>query len=170
MINLNAKNLKDFRAFYSLYNQLRVFDLVIAHLIWAQYWTGMAGVLNKSLRRKILWVEHNVYYKRSRIEWLILRILARFIKKIISVSEEVSNYFNKNTGLDSEIIYNAIMPLVPGKNKQIHDNKIFKIAIYGRLVDQKNPSLAVESYLDAASKCNTKISLSIIGGGQLLNG
>ena len=59
VIRLEARNLTDIKIFLKLKSRLKLYDLIIAQLLWAQYWTGLIGLFNKSLRCKILWVEQN---------------------------------------------------------------------------------------------------------------
>jgi hypothetical protein len=77
---LNASSLKDIKIFLKLKKELKLYDLVIAELLWAQYWTGFIGLINKSIRHKIVWVEHNVYKKRTHCQWLVLKFLGNFNK------------------------------------------------------------------------------------------
>lgn len=168
---LNATSLKDLASFYQLYKSLNDFDLIFSHLIWAQYWTGLFGIFNKSIRKKVIWVEHNVYINRTRVEWRVLGFLGRFVNKIIAVSDEVSLFLFEKTQLKSEIIYNAIT--VPNNGVRVNEanSKHINIAIYGRLVSQKNPILGVNSFLLLKEKLNLplNLTLNVIGNGPLKN-
>ena len=105
---LEARSLTDIKSFFKLKSRLKSYDIVIGQLLWAQYWTGLVGLFDKSLRRKILWVEHNEYISKRYWHWLIIKILGRFTRKIIAVSDEVSLSFSQRTNLKTEVIYNAI--------------------------------------------------------------
>jgi len=170
VFRLEADSLKDFKMFFKLKKELKLFDLVIAHLLWAQYWTGFVSLLDKSMRDKILWVEHNVYINRGYLEWVVLKFLGRFIKKIIAVSDEVGQSFSSKTNLKTEVIYNAIsihkdcyanIPTAHGNS--------FGIAFYGRVVTQKNPYLAINAYIQLAEEreFHIRTKLHVIGGGPL---
>jgi glycosyltransferase involved in cell wall biosynthesis len=167
---LNASSLKDIKIFIKLRKELKLYDLVIAELIWAQYWSGFIGLFDKSIRQKIMWVEHNVYKNRTRWQWLMLRILGNFVDKIIAVSDEVSLSFSQKTNLRTEVIYNAIVvPKNCHPNFSIGNRESIGIALYGRLVPQKNPTLAINAFLNLTKENNllVKYKLEIIGGGSL---
>ena len=167
---LKANSLKDIKIFLKLKKELKLYDLVIAELLWAQYWTGFIGLLDKSIRHKIIWVEHNVYKNRTRWQWLVIKFLGNFVKKIIAVSDEVSLSFSQKTNLKTEIIYNAI--IVPNNchaNFSFCNKDSISIALYGRLVPQKNPSRAIDVFLELTKESDllVKPKLEIIGGGSL---
>lgn len=170
LYRLNASSLKDLKIFLKLKKELELYDLVIAELLWAQYWTGFIGLLNKSMRHKIVWVEHNVYKKRTRSQWLVLKFLGNFVKKVIAVSEEVSLSFSQKTNLKTEVIYNAIVvPKNCHANFSMNKTDSISIALYGRLVPQKNPYRAIDAFLKLTKENDLLIKpkLEIIGGGSL---
>lgn len=170
VFRLEARNLTDIKVFFKLKSRLKLYDLVIAQLLWAQYWTGFIGLLNKSLRCKILWVEHNEYINRGYWQWLVIKILGRFTRKIIAVSDEVSVSFSKRTNLKTDIIYNSIsVPERYSMNFSVGNSDSISIALYGRLVPQKNPHLAINAFLKLAKEGDllVKPKLRVIGGGSL---
>ena len=167
---LEANSLKDLKIFLKLKSELKLYDLVIAQLLWAQYWTGLIGLLDKSFRYKIVWVEHNEYKNRGYWQWLIIKILGRFTRKIIAVSDEVSLSFSQRTNLKTDVIYNAIsVPKDCFMNLHINNTDSINIALYGRLVPQKNPYLAINAFLKLDKKSDLLVQpkLQIIGGGTL---
>jgi len=170
VVRINAKNLKDIKSFNFLRKLLKNEDLIIAHLIWAQLWTGTFCMIDRTFRKKTFWVEHNVYKDRKWHSWIIIRVLSYWIMQIFAVSEEVSSYLYKKARLKSRIIYNAIsVPSNDLARSPFIDGKNLNFAIYGRLVSQKNPQLAIDSFLKFRNRTNSLIApmLNIIGSGQL---
>jgi len=147
IVRLNAKNIKDFSSFIRLKRMLDSYDLIFAHMIWSQYWSGLMCVIDKSFRNKLTWIEHNVYLNRKNVEWKILSLLGKFVSEVIAVSSEVSDFFCSRTSIKPKVIHNPIV--VPKKliGFSKFNKKYFDIAVYGRLVHQKNPYLAINSFL-----------------------
>lgn len=148
---------------------LKTHEYILAHLIWAQYWTGIMCVLDKSFRKKTIWFEHNVYLNRKFLHWKILKLLGFFIKSVIAVSEEVSSYFKMKTNIQPKVLHNALSVPQLMKSTPRFKDKIMQIGIYGRLVDQKNPFLAANSFLELCKLKNVKYlgRLNVIGSGPL---
>jgi glycosyltransferase involved in cell wall biosynthesis len=167
---LNASGLIDLNVFLKLRKELESFNLIIAHLFWAQLWTGFVGLFTRAVRTKILWVEQNVYVNRNFWQWQIMKFLAQFIKKVIAVSDEVGRFYFEKTAVRTEIIYNPIsLPRDCNVTLASKQGNSISIAFYGRLVTQKNPYLAINSFIQfshqQASLFETK--LNVIGGGNL---
>jgi glycosyltransferase involved in cell wall biosynthesis len=169
VVRLNSKNLFDFSSFLRLKRMLKAYDSIFAHLIWAQYWTGIFCFIDKTFRNRVIWFEHNVYKNRKNIHWLLLSFLGRFVKKVLVVSEEVAEYFLGKTKLKSIIVHNAIYIPSHLQIKPEFNKKHFDIAIFGRLIPQKNPFLAIESFLKLSKQNDlSRIPrLNLIGDGTL---
>lgn len=169
LIRLEAKKLTDLSSFLRLKRILKNHEYIFAHLIWAQYWSGLMCVLDKSFREKTIWFEHNLYLDRKFLHWKILKFLGLFIKNVIAVSEEVSSYFTINTKIKTKVLPNPISVPKHLTGNARFEGKIVDIAVYGRLVNQKNPFLAADSFLELHRLKNIKYSprLNIIGSGQL---
>lgn len=166
---LGARSLCDVKKFNRLRRNLLSYDLIFSHLIWAQIWSGVMALMNKRLRKRLIWVEHNTYLNRGRIIWYLLSKLGKFTKSIVSVSDEVADFFSKNTNLNCIVIPNSIF--VPQKNN-IRTNKLNKqlrVACLGRLVVQKRLDLALTAFNIFQSLHNSDFEsgLTIIGGGPL---
>ena len=101
---------------------------------------------------------------------MAIKILGRFTRKIIAVSDEVSISFSRRTNLKTDIIYNSIsVPKNYFMNFSFGNSDSISIALYGRLVPQKNPHLAINAFLKLAKEGDllVKPKLRIIGGGSL---
>jgi glycosyltransferase involved in cell wall biosynthesis len=129
------------------------------------------ALMNKSLRKRLIWVEHNTYLNRERIIWYLLSKLGKFTKSIISVSDEVADFFSKNTNLNSIVIPNSISVSPKNTIRTSKSNKQLRVACLGRLVVQKRLDLALSAFsiFQSMQSSDFKSGLTIIGGGPLEN-
>jgi glycosyltransferase involved in cell wall biosynthesis len=166
---LGARNLSDVKQFNLLRKNLLSYDLIFSHLIWAQIWSGVMALMNKNLRKRLIWVEHNTYLNRRKITWYLLSKLGKFTKSIVSVSDEVADFFSKNTNLNSIVIPNSISVSPKNTLRTSKYNKQLRVACLGRLVVQKRLDLALNAFniFQSMHSSEFKSSLTIIGGGPL---
>lgn len=165
---ISATNMFDFRAMGSLVRLAMRFkpSHIQAHLYWSQIW----GVLPKIIvpGSRLFWVEHNTYLNRSRLQWMLFRIMAIFTKGIISVSFEVKEYLRVRKIFSTDVIPNPISNVFTYKPGTKRSNTF---VFLGRLNEQKNPKLAISAFEFA--KVNGLIgdnSRLILGGdGPLLD-
>ena len=162
---INARNMRDFRGFYRFLKVIRKKDSVlIANLFWSQIWSALLNTLGNL--QDIYWVEHNVYLNRSRSQWFIYQLLTHKIISILAVSEEISDFLQNRIKLPVRIIKNAAISSY-ARNDTSRDFPQFLFV--GRLVEQKNPILALEAFKYALNNSlipkNSKLSL--IGDGPL---
>ncbi len=169
IIRLHAVDLKDLKKLITLRKLLKKYDLIIAHLYWAQIWTGFIKLISRKLRAKLIWIEHNTYFDRTYAEWLVYRIAAKSVKTIYSVSEEVSDYVTSKSKIKSKVVYNAIT--IP-KNLSIFPPPLINynsinVAFYGRLSSQKNPFLAASVFQNFRTNISKapEVKFNIIGDG-----
>lgn len=164
VFRLNARNffdLKTFCKFSRLCSHL-VPQTFIASIYRAQIWSAFAKPKNS----KLIWVEHNTYLKRSKIQWLIMRLLAIKVNKIVAVSNDVRRITESRLKKTVTVIPNPTTFSTTINLKQVRKNDFIFI---GRLVHQKNPELVLESFYEFHEKYNTNSLLHIVGSGELLN-
>jgi glycosyltransferase involved in cell wall biosynthesis len=171
VIRLNASSLKDFRKLIILRKLLKRYDLIIAHLYWAQIWTGLIRLFSRKSLAKLIWVEQNTYINRTYVEWMTFKIMAKSVSTIYGVSEEVGDYVKNKTNLKTEVLYNSIV--VPedlrALSHPVINSGIVNVAFYGRLVPQKNPFLAVSVFQNFRTDIPNapEVRFNIIGDGSL---
>jgi glycosyltransferase involved in cell wall biosynthesis len=140
---LNAVNIFSLLKFTELYKTIKRLnsDQIYAHLYWSQIWCGCINLFNK--KAKIIWVEHNTYFDRSRTQWLFYKIVSTRVFKIIAVSSEVKKYLQNRTSSPIQVILN---PIVIRNLKGIRNFSKPLFVFVGRLNKQKNPLLAIKAF------------------------
>ena len=168
VVRLEAHGLLDVRALHKLRAELKDHELTIAHLLWAQIWSALIQI-RKS--QKLIWVEHNMYLNRSRAWWFILRLLGKAPHTIVSVSEEVSSFFYRKTGIITKVVHNAIVVpyLEPPPQKHPFDREKLRVAFYGRISGQKDPLFAASIFKELNQKQSSRFNfeVEIIGSGPM---
>jgi glycosyltransferase involved in cell wall biosynthesis len=164
--DVHGSGILDVKSLYRLSKILNDFQPteVHAHLYWSQVWTGL--LLFKSFPL-LKWVEHNMYTGRTAFQWTIYRWLSKKCVRVIAVSREVCNYLYAQAGISSITISN---PITGGFKSCKRDLAKPVFVVAGRLVAQKNPSLAIKSF-ELALRLKLipeKSTLLIIGQGPLM--
>ena len=136
-----------------------------SHLYWSQIWSGIFKIVSRNLR--LIWVEHNTYFNRTRLQWFAYRVLSINCEKIIAVSFEVKDFLSLKGLSKTHVILNPISPVFV--RSPIRERKLWFILL-GRLNQQKNPWLAIDSFEWALSRnlIPRESKLIIAGDGPLL--
>jgi glycosyltransferase involved in cell wall biosynthesis len=166
VVRVNAKSLLDFRSFNFFLAEIRKFnpEAIYANLFWSQIWSGLAFI--RSQKFKVIWIEHNTYIARTRIQWLCYRILNHFTMANFAVSIEIREYLTTKSIKNLRQIRNcANPPVIPRKNGRERPHFVF----LGRLVPQKNPILALQGFNLALNEglIPSDSKLSFIGDGEM---
>jgi glycosyltransferase involved in cell wall biosynthesis len=137
---LQARNMIDIKPFLMLCKILREnrYDKLVANLFWSQMWSACVPFGN----HEMIWIEHNTYFTRTKLQWIVYRYLARRTKGIISVSSDVHNYLQQRK-IRSNIVYNPVSIDANNRNSATR-REDFLFA--GRLNKQKNPLLALDAF------------------------
>ncbi len=136
-----------------------------AHLYWSQLWSGIYKAF--SFSSCLLWVEHNTYFNRTRLQWATYRVLASVCTRIVAVSFEVQDFLISKRIDNTHVILNPISPLFvrdPSRKRKL------QFVLLGRLNQQKNPWLAIDSFEWAMAQnlIPKESELIIAGDGPLL--
>ena len=123
--------------------------------------------LLKNVNSKVFWMEQNTYTMRTKFHWFVMRILAHKISKIICISEDVAKYTMGKISNSKKIVVipNPIHTSVIKIENQVRKNDFIFV---GRLVMQKNPSLAIESFATFLDTYKLDSCLHIVGDGELM--
>ena len=158
--HLNAKNFFDLIAlfrFRTIYINLNS-DYYIASIYRAQIWS----VIIKKSNSKLIWVEHNTYFSRSRLQWIIMRLLSLRVNKIVAVSRDVKIFSQKKLKRSISVVPN---PSTFTKPKSLKVKRQNHFVFIGRLVEQKNPILLLHSFAKFLELFDDNSFLHIIGDG-----
>jgi glycosyltransferase involved in cell wall biosynthesis len=167
IFRIAAKNFFDLKAFLRFLSMVHKVapHYVHAHLYWSQIWSIFLKTIYTKIR--IVWIEHNTYFERSRLKWVVFKFFSIFTFRIIAVSYEVKNYLSEHNLKKASVIFNPISPIFLSSHKII-SNPTFLFV--GRLNEQKNPNLTLNAFEFALNGClipeNSK--LLICGEGPLL--
>ncbi len=134
------------------------FDVVHSHGLYPSMWAAFTAIFS-GVPATILHC-HSVYYGISKMDAMKLKILSRFARKVIAVSEAVKKSLVEFVGLDPKkvlVIHNGIPGMRPQdpRTKALSREKLglkksdFVIGHVGRLVRFKGQRLIV----DAAARC-----------------
>ena len=165
VFRIDAKNVLDFKAFIRFFRLIRDlrFETIICNLYWSQIWGAIAASL---LNVGVLWVEHNTYKNRTKLQWIVFKFLSSKTSTIVSVSTDVKTFLLDHR-INSQVILNPVRSI---ENLHLTRNKYPTFIFIGRLVTQKRPFLAVESLSFAIKESLLPKStvLEIFGEGPLL--
>jgi glycosyltransferase involved in cell wall biosynthesis len=162
---VNASNMFDLFGFLRFLKLVKVgSSAVVANLYWSQIWSSISNLFHS--KNKLMWVEHNTYVNRSKVQWIVFRFLSRRVNRLLAVSSEIEEFIADKVLCGSELVSNAAVSYFSREVTSIENPQFLLV---GRLVDQKNPSLALSSFRAAIDKeiipKNSK--LIIIGAGPL---
>lgn len=160
-----ARNMHDIFGFIRFLKVARKRDsTIVANLFWSQVWSAL--LIFPKGAQKLFWVEHNTYLNRTGSHWLIYKLLSCRSKSVLAVSSEISDFLQKRVNIKVQLINNAATSFQAREKVQIEN---FRFLFVGRLVEQKNPLLALEAFkyaLDNATVPDNS-KLIVIGDGPL---
>lgn len=163
IIKLDSKRFLDFRGFLHFRKELlRIHpNIIISSIFRSQIWAALA----KPKRSKLIWMEHNTYVSRPRWQWKVMKLLLFKVDKIVGVSEEVKNFTESNLCKSAVAIPNARTLIKKDVNSRKRE---FDFIFVGRMVEQKNPILMLESFAEYIKRYSSKSELHFVGDGGLL--
>jgi glycosyltransferase involved in cell wall biosynthesis len=163
---LNTKKFLDIKNILLLRSHLNSFqsDYIIASIYRSQIWSSIVKPRNS----KLIWVEQNTYHSRSWAQWFLMRVLSFRVSRIISTSKEILRISCKK--ITNSRIKNTLLPnpINVFQAKPICSNRNNDFVFVGRMVNQKNPFFAIESFAYFIRKNDIKSRLHLIGDGLIL--
>ena len=163
---LDANNFLDIRALFKFLVLITKSNpsQVQAHLYWSQIWSIFLKFLLP--KTQIYWVEHNSYLQRTFLQWKFYKFFSNFSSKIIVVSNEIDVFLSQKKIKNNLVVYNPISANFTNIKKDLTKPQFLFV---GRLNEQKNPSLLLDSFNYAIeNQLIPKLSkLNICGEGLL---
>jgi glycosyltransferase involved in cell wall biosynthesis len=135
--------------------------LIISSIYRSQIWSAIA----KNKNSRLIWVEHNTYLSRTKMQWQLMKFMARKVDKLVGVSNEVRDITERKLKKTVHTVPNPIsLNLINRKlHKQTND-----FVFISRLVTQKNPELMLKSFSQFIESYGGNSKLHLVGGGPLL--
>jgi len=162
-----ARNMYDVTGFFKFLKVTRKKDsVIVANLFWSQIWSAL--VAHPARFQKLFWVEHNTYLNRTNSHWLFYSLLSRRAIAVLAVSAEIADFLQKRVNIRVQLVNNAALSL---HSRGEFPVDFFRFLFVGRLVDQKNPILALEAFKHAIDSgiIPEDSNLNVIGDGPLRN-
>ena len=160
--NLQAKKIFKFTTFLRYWKIMS--DLNPDYILASLYGSQILSAFFRPKSSALIWIEQNTYINRTALHWLIMRLLKTRVSKIICVSKEVLEVTNKYLGGNTVQLPNPIN--FPASIKIHMRNNDF--VFVGRMVEQKNPWLAINSFKVFLARFRVDARFHIIGDGELL--
>jgi glycosyltransferase involved in cell wall biosynthesis len=165
IVKFESIKLADIQLIKKLFNFFRLVkpDIVLASM----YRSMVLTAFTKNSKSKLIWMEQNTYFMRTKNQWRLLKVLTFRVFKIICISSDVANLTSSKISYRKKIVVipnPVIIPPADVSHLTRHNDFIF----VGRLVKQKNPSLALESFNYFLKTYNLDSHLHIVGDGELM--
>ena len=166
IIRLSARNMRDFKKLWQLRHIINDTDpdAIFANLYWSQIWTGICLYFNVKI--ELIWVEHNTYYNRNFAKWFVFKFLQKNKIRIFAVSQEILLFLQKKKISNIKIIPNCACKYGDRSTANLEHPEILFV---GRLVEQKNPLLAIEAFYEGLTNnlLPTHARLTFLGSGPM---
>lgn len=140
-------------------------DFIISSIYRSQIFSAIVKPKNTIL----IWVEQNTYYNRTRIQWIVMKILSFRVSRIICTSVEILMITEDKISKKRSLLLPNPINLLDSSVIDVVRNSDF--VFIGRMVDQKDPLLALQSFkhfLNTYKEISTNSRMHIIGEGHLL--
>jgi len=176
---LNFNNFRDIKNWFRVYQILRKYkpDVIFSYLFFSN---TILRVLKPLFRYKIMILEENTYFNKTKLKVLTDKILSYLTYKIIAISQTVKNFTadqekispDKFVVIHHSINYENIQSGLRNYNKNELKQKLGfekedKLVINAARVNwQKNHKLLIDSFAEFSKK-NTGYKLIILGEGPL---
>lgn len=136
-------------------------NIIISSIYRSQIWSACV----KPKTSKLIWIEHNTYYQRTKLQWNLMKVFSRRVDKIVGVSFDVSNFSGSKLNKAVVTIPN---PYTHKSFIQIAKKRSNDFIFVARLTSQKNPELMILSFAEFVRTYDSSSRLHIVGGGTIL--
>lgn len=178
--DLNLPKYENFQTFFL--NSRKIFRVILffklkfiflktkpSFIFASMYRSQVLAALAKPLYGKLLWVEQNTYLSRSSLQWNLMKLLSRRCSRIINTSAEIDTISRHKISQRKSILKpNPINTLEYKDSIACRENDFIFI---GRMVEQKNPLLAIRGFASFLSKkinSGYQSRMHFVGDGHLL--
>jgi glycosyltransferase involved in cell wall biosynthesis len=163
IVRLNSKSLLDLHALIEIHRLFKAFkpDVILASMYKSQIWSA----ITRLRQSKLIWIENNTYHNRTLAQWTVMKVMAKRVQKVVCISEEVKAITDNRISVKSEVIY---CPVNFPESLEIKEPYANDFIFIGRLIEQKNPKLLLESFDLYCKRYNVKSIMHLVGEGSLM--
>jgi len=163
IVRLCSKSLFDVKSLIMIYRLFKAIKpkIIISSIYKSQIWSGLIRPQNS----KLIWIENNTYHNRTNAQWILMKLVANKVHKVVCISEDVKLITDKRICVKSEVIY---CPVNFPENLKIKKPRTDDFIFIGRLIEQKNPKLLLESFQIYCKFYNHNSVLHVVGDGSLM--
>jgi glycosyltransferase involved in cell wall biosynthesis len=163
VVRLKSKKLFDIK---TMYRFKKIIDkiqpsIIISSIYKSQIWSAYV----KPKTSKLIWIEHNTYYQRTKLQWNLMKVLSRRVDKIVGVSSNVSDFTESKL---NKIVVTIPNPFTHNSAFTITSQRKKDFIFVARLTLQKNPELMILSFAEFVRTYDSSSRLHIVGGGVML--
>ena len=163
IIRLNSKSLLDLNTLIAIHSLFKAFkpDVIVASIFKSQIWSSII----RSRHSKLIWIENNTYHNRTLAQWKLMKVMAKRVHKVVCISKNVKVITDKRICVKSEVIY---CPINFPESLEIKEPCANDFIFIGRLIEQKNPKLLLESFDIFCKRYKGSSIMHLVGGGSLM--
>jgi len=163
IVRLKSKSLLDLKTLIAIYRLFKTFrpDVIIASIYKSQIWSAIIRLRHS----KLIWIENNTYHNRTVAQWKLMEVMAKRVHKVVCISEDVKVITDRRISVKSEVIY---CPVNFPENLEINEPRTNDFIFIGRLIEQKNPKLLLESFGLYCNRYNDNSIMHLVGEGSLM--
>ena len=103
IVRFNSKGFFDLHTLIAIYRWFKAFkpDVIVASIYRSQIWSAIVRVRDS----KLIWIENNTYHNRTLLQWKLMKVMAKRVHKVISISEDVKAITDRRIRVKSKVLY-----------------------------------------------------------------
>ena len=168
VIYLNSNRFFDVKSVIALSKLLARLkpNFIIASIFRSQ----ILSAIIKPKNSKLIWVEQNTYYNRTKMQWIIMRVLSFRVFRIICTSHRILMITQRKINKRKSVLLPNPINILD--SRKLNTTRTDDFVFIGRMVEQKNPLLAIHGFkhfLDQYEELSVNSRMHFIGGGGLIS-
>jgi glycosyltransferase involved in cell wall biosynthesis len=141
-------------------------NFIIASIFRSQILSAIAKPKNS----KLIWVEQNTYYNRTKVQWIMMKVLSFRVFRIICTSHRILIITQRKINKKKSVLLPNPINILD--SRKLNTTRTDDFVFIGRMVEQKNPLLAIHGFnyfLDQYNEFSSNSRMHFIGSGGLLS-
>lgn len=164
IVQFNSNSFLDLRTLIVIRRLFKAFkpDVTVASIYKSQIWSAITRLRHS----KLIWIENNTYHNRTFLQWMVMKVMVKRVNKVVCISEDVKAITDRRIGVKSEVMY---CPVNFPENLEIKEPGTNDFIFIGRLIEQKNPKLLLESFNLYCKHYDVNSMMHLVGEGSLMS-